>query len=240
MKTFCSCRPVAEFRTKMYTTKTTRTVRTFYSDGRGPPKVETKTFTYGGDGGSSVNGGINIQGGGGRFRIRMGGGGDDGGDQPSYSAPAFSQRPQVIGRPSRKDKKDPFSGVINQSYDEIKKRCQEEGCLFEDPEFDAEDSSIFFSRAPPRPFEWKRPHVSYVFCANCTITSCLFFQHECMHSGKAHSQLDFFLNLLIISKNKSLVTIFMIVTTVDKDVLLVIYPTQMRPNPKFIIRLLKG
>ncbi|XP_065943515.1 calpain-9 isoform X3 [Magallana gigas] len=142
----------------MYTTKTTRTVRTFYSDGRGPPKVETKTFTYGGDGGSSVNGGINIQGGGGRFRIRMGGGGEDGGDQPSYSAPAFSQRPQVIGRPSRKDKKDPFSGVINQSYDEIKKRCQEEGCLFEDPEFDAEDSSIFFSRAPPRPFEWKRPH----------------------------------------------------------------------------------
>lgn len=177
MKTFCSCRPVAGFRTKMYTTRTTRTVRTFYSDGRGPPKVETKTFTYGGDGGSSVNGGINIQGGGGRFRIRMGGGGEDGGDQPSYSAPAFSQRPQVIGRSSRKDKKDPFSGVINQSYDEIKKRCLEEGCLFEDPEFEAEDSSIFFSRAPPRPFEWKRPHVSFVFCANCTITSSLIFQH---------------------------------------------------------------
>lgn len=113
-------------------------------------------------------------------------------ERSSGNHTVFSQRPLVIGRPSRKDKKDPFSGVINQSYDEIKKRCQEEGCLFEDPEFDAEDSSIFFSRAPPRPFEWKRPHVSFVFCANCTITSCLFFQHECMHSGKAHSQLDFF------------------------------------------------
>ncbi|XP_078315624.1 calpain-B-like isoform X8 [Crassostrea virginica] len=142
-----------------YTTRTTRTVRTFYSDGRGPPKVETKTYTYGDDsGGSSVNGGFNIGGGGRRFQIRVGGGGQDGSDQPNYSAPAFSQRPQVIGRASRKEKKDPFSGVINQSYDEIKKRCQEEGCLFEDPEFEAEDSSIFFSRAPPRPFEWKRPH----------------------------------------------------------------------------------
>nr|XP_022333322.1 calpain-B-like isoform X17 [Crassostrea virginica] len=142
-----------------YTTRTTRTVRTFYSDGRGPPKVETKTYTYGDDsGGSSVNGGFNIGGGGRRFQIRVGGGGQDGSDQPNYSAPAFSQRPQVIGRASRKEKKDPFSGVINQSYDEIKRRCQEEGCLFEDPEFEAEDSSIFFSRAPPRPFEWKRPH----------------------------------------------------------------------------------
>lgn len=151
--------------TKMsYTTRTTRTVRTFYSDGRGPPKVETKTYTYGDDsGGSSVNGGFNIGGGGRRFQIRVGGGGQDGSDQPNYSAPAFSQRPQVIGRASRKEKKDPFSGVINQSYDEIKKRCQEEGCLFEDPEFEAEDSSIFFSRAPPRPFEWKRPHVSCMF-----------------------------------------------------------------------------
>ncbi|XP_062596941.1 calpain-B-like isoform X11 [Saccostrea cucullata] len=142
-----------------YTTRTTRTVRTFYSDGRGPPKVETKTYTYGDDsGGSSINGGVNFGGGGGRFQIRFGGPREDGGDQPSYSVPAFSQRPQVVGRPTRKEKKDPFSGVINQSYDSIKKKCLEEGCLFEDPEFEAEDSSIFFSRAPPRPFEWKRPH----------------------------------------------------------------------------------
>ncbi|XP_061172461.1 calpain-B-like isoform X3 [Saccostrea echinata] len=143
----------------MYTTRTTRTVRTFYSDGRGPPKVQTKTYTYGDDsGGSSVNGGVNFGGGGGRFQIRIGGAREDGTDQPSFSVPAFSQRPQVIGRSTRKEKKDPFSGVINQSYDVIKKKCLEEGCLFEDPEFEAEDSSIFFSRAPPRPFEWKRPH----------------------------------------------------------------------------------
>ncbi|XP_056021322.1 calpain-B-like isoform X16 [Ostrea edulis] len=143
-----------------YTTKTTRTIRTFYSDGRGPPRVETKTYSYGDDsgGGTSVNGGINIGGGGGRYQIRIGRGGEDGSDQPSFSVPAFSQRPQVLGRATRKEKKDPFSGVINQSYDEIKKKCLEEGILFEDPEFEAEDSSIFFSRAPPRPFEWKRPH----------------------------------------------------------------------------------
>lgn len=107
-----------------------------------------------------MNGGINIGGGGGRYQIRIGRGGEDGSDQPSFSVPAFSQRPQVLGRATRKEKKDPFSGVINQSYDEIKKKCLEEGILFEDPEFEAEDSSIFFSRAPPRPFEWKRPHVS--------------------------------------------------------------------------------
>ena len=34
------------------------------------------------------------------------------------------------------------------------------GTLFEDPTFPASDSSIFYSRRPPRPFEWKRPTVS--------------------------------------------------------------------------------
>ncbi|KAK3092383.1 hypothetical protein FSP39_002181 [Pinctada imbricata] len=145
--------------------RTTRTVRTFYSDGRGPARVETKTYTYGGDGQQiEINGdggGSNIQiGFGGRKgrQINVRGGGGDGGMSSSYSVPV-QQRPMVGGRSYRKDKKDPFSGVINQSYDEAKKRCLEAGCMFEDPEFPAEDVSIFFSRAPPRPFEWKRPHL---------------------------------------------------------------------------------
>ena len=46
------------------------------------------------------------------------------------------------------------------SYDEIKQQCLSQGALFEDPDFPARDTSIFYSRSPPRPFVWKRPHVS--------------------------------------------------------------------------------
>lgn len=66
----------------------------------------------------------------------------------------------VSGRESRKEKKDPFAGLMKQNYEEVKKTCLEEGILFEDPEFLAEDSSIFFSQEPPRAFEWLRPSVS--------------------------------------------------------------------------------
>ncbi|CAG0880476.1 unnamed protein product [Darwinula stevensoni] len=45
-----------------------------------------------------------------------------------------------------------------QDFYEIRKKCLEEGTLWEDPEFPAEDVSIFYSRAPPKPFQWKRPH----------------------------------------------------------------------------------
>lgn len=44
-----------------------------------------------------------------------------------------------------------------QDFVNIRNRCLEEGLLFEDPEFPAEDTSIFYSKSPPRPFEWKRP-----------------------------------------------------------------------------------
>lgn len=48
------------------------------------------------------------------------------------------------------------------SFDEIKAQCLREKKLFEDPDFPAVDSSIFYSRSPPRPFVWKRPTVSYL------------------------------------------------------------------------------
>lgn len=48
----------------------------------------------------------------------------------------------------------PHNGV---SYDDLKKHCLKEGVLFEDPDFQAVDESMFFSRKPPRPFVWKRP-----------------------------------------------------------------------------------
>ncbi|ESO90128.1 hypothetical protein LOTGIDRAFT_124076 [Lottia gigantea] len=68
-----------------------------------------------------------------------------------------SGRKSIGGRPSKAARSNPFAGVVNQSYDDTKKRCLEEGILFEDPEFLAEDESIFFSRSPPRSFEWLRP-----------------------------------------------------------------------------------
>ncbi|XP_042207805.1 calpain-A-like isoform X3 [Homarus americanus] len=45
-----------------------------------------------------------------------------------------------------------------QDFYSLRQQCQDEGTLFEDQEFPAEDASIFFSRSPPKPFEWKRPH----------------------------------------------------------------------------------
>ncbi|KAK4300804.1 hypothetical protein Pmani_027019 [Petrolisthes manimaculis] len=45
-----------------------------------------------------------------------------------------------------------------QDFYGLRQQCLDEGTLFEDPDFPAEDTSIFFSRAPPKPFEWKRPN----------------------------------------------------------------------------------
>lgn len=50
----------------------------------------------------------------------------------------------------------PHNGV---AYEDIKKHCLKQGVLFEDPDFPAVDSSMFFSKKPPRPFVWKRPKV---------------------------------------------------------------------------------
>ncbi|CAG5125959.1 unnamed protein product [Candidula unifasciata] len=83
----------------------------------------------------------------------------DGGGGDKLQNIFFGQNP-IPGRSlvPRVLRKNPFAGLAYQKYDEIKAKCLEEGVNFEDPEFEAEDSSIFFSSAPPRPFEWKRPH----------------------------------------------------------------------------------
>uniref|UniRef100_A0A4D5R9T0 Calpain B n=1 Tax=Scolopendra viridis TaxID=118503 RepID=A0A4D5R9T0_SCOVI len=44
-----------------------------------------------------------------------------------------------------------------QDFYKLRRQCLSDGILFEDPEFPAQDSSIYYSRSPPRPFEWKRP-----------------------------------------------------------------------------------
>lgn len=79
------------------------------------------------------------------------------------SALANTQRPSVVGRGTRKEKKNPFSGYAKQNYDEIVKKCKASGTKFEDPEFPAEDASICFSKKPDKVLEWKRPFVSEIY-----------------------------------------------------------------------------
>ncbi|XP_072714081.1 calpain-9 isoform X3 [Ciconia boyciana] len=43
------------------------------------------------------------------------------------------------------------------AYEELKQECLRRGLLFEDPDFPACNSSLFFSEKPPVPFIWKRP-----------------------------------------------------------------------------------
>ncbi|XP_059154720.1 calpain-B-like isoform X2 [Physella acuta] len=186
----------------------TRTVRTYVSDGTGPPKVQTKTYTVGGPGGTSIGyapssdfgdfGNFGSRGFGdfgGQFNVDFGDnfggkslqfdvGGNRGGSRPSGGGSQYyvindgradpgqysstgrragpiidpDPQPKLAGRPTRVLKKNPFVGLKFQNADEIRAQCRQQGILFEDPEFPCVDSSIFFSRSPPRPFEWKRPH----------------------------------------------------------------------------------
>ena len=48
--------------------------------------------------------------------------------------------------------------MAEESYQDIIRKCQRAGRKWEDPEFPAVNSSIFYSRPPPKPFEWKRPN----------------------------------------------------------------------------------
>uniref|UniRef100_A0A8D0FES7 Calpain 9 n=1 Tax=Strix occidentalis caurina TaxID=311401 RepID=A0A8D0FES7_STROC len=43
------------------------------------------------------------------------------------------------------------------AYEELRQECLCRGVLFEDPDFPACNSSLFFSEKPPIPFIWKRP-----------------------------------------------------------------------------------
>ena len=135
--------------------KTTRTV--VHGPGGSTTVTEYSSFSSGGgddfgqfpDGFGSSSGGHRIQtdiGGGGR-RSKSGWGTRHGGSEPK--------------RPSG-----PPMKLEGKTYDEIKAQCQRENRLFEDPDFPPNDSSVFPSKRPPRPFEWKRPGVSAfdIFC----------------------------------------------------------------------------
>ncbi|XP_029642543.1 calpain-A isoform X2 [Octopus sinensis] len=125
----------------------------------------TKMFSGGDGGGSSI---FNM--GGGQFNIDFGdsglGGfkipiqlpGQKGGEGISIRLPGKGGgHNSVIGRSSRKQRENPFASMEQQNYDEIVKKCQEEGILFEDPEFPADNSSLFLEGGQRRTIEWKRP-----------------------------------------------------------------------------------
>lgn len=46
------------------------------------------------------------------------------------------------------------------TYEELRQDCLQRGVLFEDPDFPATDSSLFYSQTVPVHIEWKRPKVS--------------------------------------------------------------------------------
>ncbi|KAM8818719.1 calpain-9 isoform 2-T2 [Rhynchonycteris naso] len=45
----------------------------------------------------------------------------------------------------------------NQSFEQLRQECLRKGVLFEDPDFPANSSSLFYSERPQIPFVWKRP-----------------------------------------------------------------------------------
>ena len=47
-------------------------------------------------------------------------------------------------------------------YEAIVHHCIKTGELWEDTEFPAVQSSVFYHQTPPFSFEWKRPHVSKI------------------------------------------------------------------------------
>ena len=47
-------------------------------------------------------------------------------------------------------------------YDNIVRHCLKNETLWEDPEFPAVQSSVFYHQTPPFAFQWKRPHVRII------------------------------------------------------------------------------
>lgn len=45
------------------------------------------------------------------------------------------------------------------SFEQLRHECLQKGVLFEDPDFPAADSSLFYSQSVPVNIEWKRPRV---------------------------------------------------------------------------------
>lgn len=96
-------------------------------------------------------------------------GGYDNNVTPSAAQPQYNARgginPNFNGlgpKTPGKDTSTPVRLTGNSPSDFESKRvqCLRKRTLFEDPDFLASDSSLYYSRDPPYRFEWKRPSVS--------------------------------------------------------------------------------
>lgn len=79
---------------------------------------------------------------------------------------------QKLAKKSTPEDAVPHNGI---SYADLQKRCLRRGELFEDPDFPAVNTSLFYSREPPVPFVWKRPQVEE---AATLYFICDFYGHE--------------------------------------------------------------
>lgn len=50
-------------------------------------------------------------------------------------------------------------------FERIRRSCMKRGELWEDPDFPATQTSVFYHQTPPFQFVWKRPKVSCIFIA---------------------------------------------------------------------------
>ncbi|XP_043931969.1 calpain-9 [Protopterus annectens] len=69
--------------------------------------------------------------------------------------------PQVFHVPSKDAISEPVDAICTQldgrTYHQIRNDCLRNGILFEDPDFPANDSSLYHSEKPALPFVWRRP-----------------------------------------------------------------------------------
>lgn len=51
-----------------------------------------------------------------------------------------------------------YKTTMTSSYERIKNECKRKSQLWEDPDFPAVQTSVFYHQTPPFTFVWKRPH----------------------------------------------------------------------------------
>ena len=67
------------------------------------------------------------------------------------------------------------NNTSSSDYDNIVRHCLKNGTLWEDPEFPAVQSSVFYHQTPPFAFQWKRPHVR--ISKNISTVLTYFFKY---------------------------------------------------------------
>ncbi|KAH3856513.1 calpain-9-like [Dreissena polymorpha] len=80
-----------------------------------------------------------------------------------FNGPGVGRSQPPISPPNRSPRYKDSSDAHNRfhrgssNFDQIRMDCLRRGIMFEDPDFPASDTSLYYSRTPPYRFEWKRP-----------------------------------------------------------------------------------